>query len=181
MHILWLLLVLMASGMAELLIGNHGISVPLLAMAGLYFAVLYPWPLLLPYFCLGGLWLDLCSPAGPPAHVITLLLLIPVGHNWRYFGDFSTHVGQIPPGAATGAIVGILSILRIFAVGHGGLSWLQILRIPLMQIGFGALLFPLCSMIWDGIAFHIGVRRFATVTPYDSRWNDNEMDVSDDN
>ena len=180
MHALWLLIVLLFSGIFELLIGNYGINVPLLALAGFYFAVLYPWPLLLPYFCLIGLWLDLCSPINLPAHTLTMLIVIPIGHNWRYFGDFSSKLGRCLPGAAVGALCGIMSMIRVIDAYGLSLSSIRLLRMPLEQMLLCALVFPVASMLWDGIAYHLGVRRLANVNPYDSRWDEHAKDIIDD-
>lgn len=165
---LWLIIVLLLAALLELLAGSNGFAMPVLAVAGFYFAVLRRWrPLLLPYLAV-GLALDLCFARSVPPHVLIMPLVLLGGRMWCFSGELKTPLVQALPGAGVGLLAGLAVLGGQMLQGHAVFTQPgQVLLYVLENVLWGMILLPLCCLVLDGMARLLALRRYSRVTPHD--------------
>jgi hypothetical protein len=174
---LWMFMVLLLAALLELLAGSNGIAMPLLALAGFYFAVLRHWrPLLLPYIAV-GLALDLCYGRQLPPHLLIMPLILLGGRLWCFSGELKTPLVQALPGACVGLLASLAVIAGQFLQGRVLFAQAaQLLLYVLENVLWGLLLLPLFCQLLDLVARLLALRRYSRVTP---RAHDFEEDGKD--
>ncbi|MDQ0291594.1 hypothetical protein [Oligosphaera ethanolica] len=178
---LWLIIVLLLAALLELLAGGSGFAMPVLAVAGFYFAVLRHWrPLLLPYMA-AGLALDLCFARVVPPHVLIMPLVLFGGRMWCFSGELKTPLVQALPGAGVGLLASLAVVGGQLLQGHAVLSQPgQVLFYVLENVLWGMILLPLSCLVLDGVARFLALRRYSRVTPHDHVLEEDGKDALSD-
>lgn len=110
---LWLLFCLLFSCLFEVLLGLHGVVLPVLLSVIFYFSCLLPWRRgFLLYFMAVGL-LDSWFARALPCVALSLLGIIYFSGVWKRFGDMRSWVSLLVPGALTGLVSGGVLLLNI--------------------------------------------------------------------
>jgi len=115
---LWLIFCLLFSCLLEVLLGLHGLALPILLNVVFYFACLLPWHRgVLFYFLAAGL-LDSWFARSLPSTGLSLLGILYFATVWKRFGDLNSLFSLLLPGALLGLIAkGFILLNVVFSGG----------------------------------------------------------------
>jgi hypothetical protein len=102
MNLVWILTVGFLAVLAEILLGNCGLAVPLLGLCLFYFAGVFGWWRLLVPACILAALLDAALGRKIPLAVLDLLPVLSLAMFWRWHGDCRHPLAQTLPGFALG-------------------------------------------------------------------------------
>ena len=150
----WLLCSIFLALVAEVILGNHGLRVPLFALAAFYVTVVHGWRRPLVWLLLLGTCLDLAYGRSFPASLLALPAVLPVAMFWRRHGDCRHAAAQVLAGAAVGLLSALAAVLGLVLPGArwdaalGGEVILMLVEGALA----GGLILPLLCLGLDAVA-----------------------------
>ncbi len=158
----WLLFCGFCAMVLEIIVGNWGYYIPVLATLAFYFTVVAGWRPVFPLFAVLGSVLDLSVGRSVPLQFPVLSLAIFLGTVWRRHGDCSHAGAQGFPGGVLGALAGGIGLLYARPPGFRLSLSAMIHDLPIVAcaaIG-GCLLVPLYCLVLDRCAAKLDFRCF---------------------
>jgi len=155
----WLIWCTFSAMLLEILVGNHGLFVPCLALMGLYFSVTLGWRVALAPLLLAGVVLDMFLARPYPAFLLLLPVVVFVAGFWRRHGRCSGFWGQAVPGAMVGLVMGAGGVFceRLLSAGSGVfLSWRDV-AVAVAAATSAAVLFPVLARGLDSFAARLAL------------------------
>lgn len=158
----WLYCIGMLAMIAEIIVGNSGFFVPVLALAAFYVCVVFGWRRTLLVFAVLGSFLDLAVGRSVPLQLALLAVALLMAQFWRRHGDCAHPAAQVLPGVILGSTCGTLAWLTcrppdaFFNLG----GMLMDVSVFLIAAVSGAVLLPLGCLLLDTMGARLDVALF---------------------
>ena len=127
---------LLLGTIAEVVLANYGLAMPLLGIGTFYFTMRYAAPRTLAGFMLAAAMLDACWMHHFPSQVVMVLAIAGCASAWRPYGDVNSGLSLALAGACIGAVAWLAHLLGSIATANfskGGGYLLQVLCIKVVM------------------------------------------------
>ena len=104
---IWLCWCAFCAALLEVILGNHGVPMPLLAMVTFYFTATLGWKAVFIPLVVAGTILDLLLARTFPTALLLLPAIMAMAHWWKSHGDCKSVPTQALPGVALGVVIGL--------------------------------------------------------------------------
>jgi len=138
----------------ELLVGDHGIALPIYPITVFYFTVVRGWRRTALWFLLLGTLLDLAFGRSVPVVTLVVPGVQAFAMFWRRHGDCRTRGAQAAPGFVVGTLSGVLMLVLLVLPGaRWGAPLAGEVVVLLAEVALGATaLLPLACVVLDAAA-----------------------------
>lgn len=116
---LWMIFCLLFSCLLEVLLGLHGLALPVLLSVVFYFACLLPWHRGALFYFVAAALLDSWFARSLPSTGLSLLGVLYFARAWKRFGDVNSLFALLVPGALLGLIAKGFILLNVVVSGGG--------------------------------------------------------------
>ena len=123
-------LFLMFGTIAEVVLANYGLAIPLLGVGAFYFTMRHGAPQTLPGFLTAAAMTDACWMHHFPSQVVMVLIVVGCSSAWRPYGDVNSGLSLAHAGCCIGVIAWLARVMGMLAAANfskGGFYLLQIL------------------------------------------------------
>ena len=125
-------LFLMFGTIAEVVLANYGLAIPLLGVGAFYFTMRHGAPQTLPGFLTAAAMTDACWMHHFPSQVVMVLIVVGCSSAWRPYGDVNSGLSLALAGCCIGVIAWLARVMGMLAAANfskGGFYLLQILGV----------------------------------------------------